>query len=111
MKEYIKNGEKVLGFIDYEKGIYFSKRTKKHFFHLFAGFGLSMRVLDKLDKEKIETIVIEFEGNLIETTTDNFLINGIDWTDDSFGKREEQLILPLNRFKGRIKNIEIQVKL
>ena len=92
---------KLIGKIDYERGVYLSYRNEKHKFHMWGdGFGLSVKILDLLISENIEYIVINYcnkEGYI--TPIASFLVNGISWKDKSFGVEEEQLILPLKFFK------------
>lgn len=99
MKEFLKNKKGIIGFIDYDKKIYFSRRDKTHQFRIFGmGFGLSINVLEKLEKEKIKTIVIEFCGiKKYCANTDTFLVYGHDWKDE----KDQQIILPLKYFNQK----------
>ena len=93
MKLYMES-KGVIGNIDRERGIYFSRRTKRHYFINFNGFGISCNVLDALINDKIEHISIEFQGHNLNTTVSQFLVHGQDWTDGN----DKQLILPIKYF-------------
>lgn len=96
-----KNGV-VFGFI---KGdTYVSERMfKTHYFFKFEGYGISESILDILQNENIEKIklIITDKNEILETNVNQFIVNGIDWTDSTFGFQEKQLILPLKYFNKK----------
>lgn len=108
-REHITFQNKVMGYIDYENKSYNSRRTKEHVFLKFRGFGVSVQILDYLQSKGIEDINIECEGFILKTTVLQFLSNGIDWEDSTFGKKESQLILPIEFWNKKETKIVQQV--
>ena len=52
-KEYLKFKGKNIGYIDHERQTYYSPRTAQdHYFRIFEGYGVSLSVLEHLDKNK-----------------------------------------------------------
>jgi hypothetical protein len=107
-KEFIKSEKGTLGYIDYPNKIYVSFRTRNHKFHMFGdGFGMSVSLLDYLQKRGIPTVVINFENAMYYIATVNsFVLNGEWWNDNG----DEQLILPLSMFNKTTKT-EVQTVL
>ena len=93
----IKNKGKIYscGFIDYEKRFYFSKREHEHLFRKYNGLGVSLVILNDLDRLGIQRIVFLYEGEFITSTTDQFFYRGVKFMDGN----DEQYILPLDKFK------------
>lgn len=111
VKEFLEFRKRNLGVIDYERKEYISPRTQGHYFRIHDGFGISVFILDYLDLKKIEKIIINFNGNIYETTVDDFITSGIDWEDSTFGKKEKQLILPMKYWNKKHKKEELQTAL
>ena len=110
MIEKIFSGEKgMIGHIDFDEQIYFTNRRKRHKFKIFGdGFGLSASLLDRLIHLKIEKVVVIYESYLeLEATVEDFIYHGFDWNEDG----DNQLILPLCKWKKRGEVIEKQNKL
>lgn len=97
-----------LGHIDYSDRTYKSERLfERHFYFKFDGYGISQNVLDVLEKENIEKVklFITDRNEVLETTTGMFLVKGIEVKDDTFGKEEVQLILPMKFWNKKIASI------
>jgi hypothetical protein len=90
---------KIIGYIDTEKSIYISDRTRQHIFLKYGnGFGISVKVLDLLESQGIKLIIIRFEdNNLLSAPLDSFLVHGIEYNDFS----DKQLILPFVYFNKK----------
>lgn len=102
---------RLIGRINYENKTYFSHREKEHFFVKFNGWGISLSLLEYLEQKGIEKVIIEFNGFLLETTTDKFWAWGIKWKDSTFGKEEEQVILPIKYFNENKVHKDLQMVL
>lgn len=111
--EYLTFSGQTIGEINHATKEYITQRSfEKHFFGKFNGFGLSFQVLDKLDKCGVEKIIILLvdKRKELETTLSKFIVHGLEYRDNSKGKEETQLILPIQYFNQKVKQ-EIQVKL
>ncbi len=107
MKEYIKIKNKIVGVINHETCSYTSPRdARKHYFKMYDGLGMSIKILDYLDSKKIDKIIMDFGGKTLETDIAFFWSKGEYWKDGN----DEQLILQSKYFNQENK-IELQSKL
>jgi len=98
-----------LGEIHYDENVYISERTyRDHYFYIHDGYGISLWVLDILQGEGIDKVrfYILDKKEVLQAQTAQFLVNGIDWTDFTFGKKDEQLVLPLNFFNKKVSSTQ-----
>ncbi len=103
-----------------EKNEYITHRTEAHYFRIFEGFGISVRVLDALIANGVPRILLFYHHNIasegigIINITELYIVapqvwkeKGHDWVWQ--GKEQnrinpaydEQLILPLGYFEKR----------
>lgn len=107
MKELVKFGKRIVGWINPEKKIYSSKRTIDHQFHKYGeGFGLSVTILNMLQERDIRLIHIIFNGKVYQTTIRCFFEYGIGHKNEVF-PYDNQLILPFKNF-DEIRESEVQ---
>ena len=60
-KQYIKlsirgDKERIVGYYDEELNVFFAKRGPEHYMRIFQGFGMSLALLNHLEKKGIENI-------------------------------------------------------
>jgi len=103
MIEQIKKKGKTLGWIDYEKKIYFSKRTSDHFFIKYNGWAISISVLNYLQKRKITLIEVISEGFGYLTTLQRFFERGIPHINE-LDNSDKQLVLSMDGWKRDNRN-------
>jgi hypothetical protein len=96
MNEPIFYKGKKIGEVNLEKSYYISYRTDEHIFRIFEdGFGISEKIIDKLDALGIKQILINFKDQeLFITSLDRFIIFSKPYSDGE----DKQLILPRSHF-------------
>jgi hypothetical protein len=88
---------RMVGRIDVLNKTFFTTRNPNHYFIKYNGFGISSNILEKLKRNEIENIVIDYYGKKnyrLVTRTDVFLNKGIKY--DNYG--DEQYILNEKEF-------------
>lgn len=99
---------KFVGFIDFNRQVYCTHRTKDTFFYQYEGFGISLGIFDILEKYGIKDINIVYQARIYPSTTDQFLVKGTqyEWKGDT------QLILPIREMRPKKRNLrELQAAL
>ncbi len=92
----IKGIHRTIGYIDYDKSTYFSKRDKKNLMRSYYGFGISIPILNYLFDEGINNIIIVYDGRAYKTSVNRYYLNGFEYRDG----KDKQVILPLAYFIG-----------
>jgi hypothetical protein len=95
-----RNG-RVLGEVISES--YFTSRSVNHFFKKFNGFGLSDDVVAELYELGVRYVVIEYHGRKgferFTSRLGDWVREGVSWSDDSWGRSDDQLILSIDFMK------------
>ena len=75
------------------------RNSRKHLFHRYNGYGLSLETIKKAKQLGAVRVEIEVPNNneLLVANLDDFLNKGKDWTD--LDGLDPQKILPLKEFK------------
>lgn len=106
--EMLQLNGKIVGKIDEKKKIYISERTSDHFFRKFSGFGMSVKILNYLRSEDVETIIILYNGAILRASVQLFYEKGIPHRNE-LDKRDAQLVLPLLEFQKGVKQDKLAI--
>lgn len=82
---------------------YLTPRSPAHFFVKFNGFGISTDTLNLLYERGVKFLVFDYNGaqqKYYRITLLNFLRHGEEWTDNSWGKPDKQLICSIERMNS-----------
>ena len=83
--------------------VYFTPRSVQHFSVKFQGFGLSEGVIEELLALGVHFVVFDYFGKLGRTTYRcellDLVVNGELWVDESWGKPDKQLVMPIKRME------------
>lgn len=90
---YLSKGKKVIGMIDFDEGVYY---TRKVLFRNYQGLSLSAKVLAVLENYQIENVSFQNIEATYNTKVCKFYMYGEEYKDLKEG--EVQLILSLEHF-------------
>lgn len=75
------------------------RRTQKNVFKMFNSLGINEELLHYLRRKNVKYIEVPFCGEILKTTTEKWLKNGIKSPYRS-DKVDQQIIMPLEKLKN-----------